>query len=440
MQTITISHYQPEWEALYIKEAESLAAVFDDFSIIFHHIGSTAIPDCAAKSKIDILGVTHDILEVDAFNLDKLGYQALGEYGMKQRRFFQKRGDTEVNLHIFEDSDPEVARHLRFCDYLRNHPEKIEAYSQLKKELASRFSSDIDQYTLGKAEFVKKIDRKAALKDEGAFWDREIHPRKSIWSPEEILRAMETNMHLHMTYFSKYIPSMDLLFEPDVSVIHSPIPDDTFNYVIGAHFEKENLSARVSHILELYDEGKHPFSWWVGDSDTPNALKKELAAQGLSPKEEDVGMSLNLDQASLARRLPELTIKRALGKVELQHFATIFASIGGYPRYYEELLSQIPPVLYSDGAPLEMYVGYLEGVPVVTGILVLHANVGGIYFVMTHPDFRKRGLGTEMMISMLLRAKDRGYHLATLQASASGKSLYEKLGFQANSKFVEYTI
>ena len=44
-----------------------------------------------------------------------------------------------------------------------------------------------------------------------------------------------------------------------------------------------------------------------------------------------------------------------------------------------------------------MHLGFLDGLAVVTGILVLHANVAGIYYVITIADQRKKGYGTAMM-------------------------------------------
>jgi len=432
--------YTAEWKKEYEQQSDQLSAILEKQGVTFHHIGSTAIPGCEAKPVIDILGVTNEIGKIDGFNepLEAIGYIALGEYGMKQRRFFRKRDGCAVNLHIFEDSDPEVARHLRFRDYLSRHPEDVKRYSELKNELASKSSADMAHYVLGKEGFIKEIDAKAAMADSGTYWNRAVRPRKSSWTEEEIIRAMDANMQLQMTYFAKYAQPMRLVFEPDVTVVMSDIADDTFNYVIGARFNKKNLSNRVSHILELYKCKNLPFSWWVGERDEPDGLADELVRQGLSPKEENTGMSLSLEGKSFSRSNKELSIERVEEKEGVAIFAKVVVSAGVYAHIYEQLLSKIPPVLYRDGAPLEIYVGYVEGVPVVTGILVLHANVAGIYYIMTDPSFRKRGFGTEMMASLLLRAKERGYRLAILQASESGRSLYQKLGFEQNCRFVEY--
>ena len=78
-----------------------------------HHIGSTSIPTCQSKPILDLLGIVSDVTDVDHdAQLAKLGYRPVGEFGMRRRRFFIKEAAPAVNLHIFEDTDPEVDRHL----------------------------------------------------------------------------------------------------------------------------------------------------------------------------------------------------------------------------------------------------------------------------------------------------------------------------------------
>lgn len=85
-----------------------------------------------------------------------------------------------------------------------------------------------------------------------------------------------------------------------------------------------------------------------------------------------------------------------------------------------------------------MHVAYLNQQPIATGILVLHANAAGIYYVATALNQQKKGHGTAMMEHLLTLAKAKGYHLSTLQASQEGKSLYERQGFQPLTTFKEY--
>lgn len=440
IQKIQVLPFDPSWEMLYEKEKNLLQQIFTNLSITFYHIGSTSILDCSAKPIIDIIGVVNDVLKVDSFNdlLEDFGFIALGEYGMKQRRFFRKRLHSFVNLHIFEDSDPEVGRHLRFRNYLRAHPEKTKQYSELKYDLSTKNSTDIERYILGKEKFIKEIDFLAVSKGLGPYCQKFSSPRKSEWSRIEILNAMEANMHLHMTYFAKYLPIMHLHYEPGVTIVVSDISDTLFNYVLGAHFDEKNANEKVAFVLKLFQSKKRPFSWWISERDTPDTLPSLLIKNGLSFKEDTIGMFLDLHKKPFKRRIEKLSIQRVLSQRSLKDFTDVMASMGGNPQLYEQFFIIIPPALYGEGASFEMYVGYIEEKPIVTGILVLHANVGGIYYVMTHPEYRKQGYATEMMLSLVIRIQDVGYHLATLQASAHGRGLYQQLGFEPICRFVEY--
>jgi GrpB-like predicted nucleotidyltransferase (UPF0157 family) len=48
-------------------------------------------------------------------------------------------------------------------DYLRAHAESAARYGALKKQLATRFPSDVNSYVFGKTDFVLEILRRAGL-------------------------------------------------------------------------------------------------------------------------------------------------------------------------------------------------------------------------------------------------------------------------------------
>ncbi len=436
LHRVSVEHFDPIWEKVFEAERRQLEKIFEGHPIEFIHIGSTSIGGCSAKPVIDILGITTDILEIDAFNqkMVELGYRPRGEYGMKQRRFFQRKAAPKVHLHIFERTDPEVGRHLRFCNYLRAHPEKVKEYSELKEELAKRFPHDIAGYILGKEKWIKQTDLQAAWA--ASTLSIPEQPKRTNWTQSEILKAMEVNMHLQMTYFAKYIPTMEIVFEPDVTVVRSEVPDDTFNYVLSARFTEKNGKERIAHVQSLYQD--RPYSWWVGESDTPSNLSELLQIQGFEFKEKNVGMYLDLShfQPILTS---SLQFHRVQSPEQMQDFAKVVVDVSEMTEIYDLVYAHLPPVLYSGSSPMELYVGYLDGAPVITGMLIAHAHVAGIYYIMTLPTQRKKGFGTAMMNLLLDRAKARGYCIATLQASSEGYHLYERLGFQRCCEFLEYT-
>ncbi len=262
--------------------------------------------------------------------------------------------------------------------------------------------------------------------------------KRQKWDEDEIVQAMFANTHLQMTYFAKYLPTMEIVFEPDVTVVRSKIEDDTFNYVLGAQFTETNAQGRIEHVRSLFQEFHLPFSWWVSELDSPASLAEHLLRQGFTLKEKNVGMYLELARFSETNAPSLLNFQRVESQPHLKAFSEVIASVGGSPRAYDVIYSQLPQAVYAGNTSVELYLAYFDNIPIVTGMLVTHANVAGIYYVATTPIYRKRGFGTAMMQHLLQRAKTKGCFIATLQASHEGLSLYEKMGFKACANFFEY--
>jgi len=159
---VEIVSHNPIWERKFKEEAKKIKKIFEEIFVDIYHIGSTAVPTIKAKPIIDILAEVKDINKVDSYNkqMEKLGYVALGEYGIPKRRFFQKGGNKRTHhVHIFEKGSPQIKRHIDFRDYLISHPKVAKEYSLLKEKLAKKYRYDIDKYQEGKEIFIKKIDK-----------------------------------------------------------------------------------------------------------------------------------------------------------------------------------------------------------------------------------------------------------------------------------------
>jgi len=165
MMKIVVQAYQPEWPKLFEKEANNIRAILGEEIIAIHHIGSTSVPGIKAKPVIDILPIVKHIHVIDQYNkaMDDLGYEALGENGIKGRRFFKKGENPRTHhLHIFQkDAQHEIVRHLAVRDYLKAHANTAREYGALKVSLAQKFPNDIESYCDGKDAYVKQLERNA---------------------------------------------------------------------------------------------------------------------------------------------------------------------------------------------------------------------------------------------------------------------------------------
>ncbi|OFZ13581.1 MAG: hypothetical protein A2X86_10990 [Bdellovibrionales bacterium GWA2_49_15] len=164
---ITLSQHRPEWAECFCLTSQDLFLILPDLKIELFHVGSTAIPDIKAKPILDVMGVVKDLSEFDVLKstIEKNGYVWKGEYGIPGRRYCVKYNQEQtaeyVHLHVFAQGNPEIERHLLFCNYLRAFPELAQKYDGLKDDLRQKYSREREKYTESKADFILAIIEEA---------------------------------------------------------------------------------------------------------------------------------------------------------------------------------------------------------------------------------------------------------------------------------------
>jgi GrpB-like predicted nucleotidyltransferase (UPF0157 family) len=149
--------YQPAWPRLFEEEAERIRAACGDRLVGIEHIGSTSIPGLAAKPILDIMPLLVSFEEgFDIVpNMEGLGYEYKGEYGIPRRHYFVKGTPRTHHVHMYEADDDEVVRHLLFRDYLREYADTAAEYESLKRRLAAEVPRE--DYPEAKTGFVAQV-------------------------------------------------------------------------------------------------------------------------------------------------------------------------------------------------------------------------------------------------------------------------------------------
>ena len=129
------------------------------------------MPGLAAKPIIDVLVEMVRIEDADprAADMEQVGFEALGEYGIPGRRYFRRDADDGtrlVNVHAFAAGSEGAVRHLVFRDYLRAHNGVAAEYGALKASIAAG-GVDIEAYMDAKDAFVRSAERDALAWSEG---------------------------------------------------------------------------------------------------------------------------------------------------------------------------------------------------------------------------------------------------------------------------------
>lgn len=163
---LVIEPHRESWKGDFEQEAVRFKIALGPALIALHHIGSTAIPGLHAKPIIDLMAeaVSLEALDAHCREMERLGYEAMGEFGIPGRRYFRKDSGAGVRthqVHAFAAGSPHLARHLAFRDYLRQHPGTAREYGALKLRLAESCRGDVENYIEGKDVFVKDVERRA---------------------------------------------------------------------------------------------------------------------------------------------------------------------------------------------------------------------------------------------------------------------------------------
>ncbi|HEY4323527.1 MAG TPA: GrpB family protein [Mucilaginibacter sp.] len=162
-EEIVIEEYNPVWPLLASILIRELKTLYRFENESFEHIGSTAVPDLAAKPIIDIMIAVDNYDDIDAikFALESENWNLIPPDLMGkdyQRTFVKVVNDKRFgHFHLILNKDGEAKRHIAFRDALRQNPSLANEYAKLKVELAEKFKNDREAYTDAKTEFISRI-------------------------------------------------------------------------------------------------------------------------------------------------------------------------------------------------------------------------------------------------------------------------------------------
>jgi GrpB-like predicted nucleotidyltransferase (UPF0157 family) len=160
---VRVVPYDKAWPRWAVAELASLTGALGDLVLHAAHIGSTSIPQMAAKKVLDLQLSVWDLEEAAAAfeaPLAGLGYVRLpyerdhvpagddSDPGLWVKRYWHRRNHPggDVNLHVRAVGSPNERLALLFRDYLRANPLAVAAYSQFKQLLAAEVG-DLEPYT-----------------------------------------------------------------------------------------------------------------------------------------------------------------------------------------------------------------------------------------------------------------------------------------------------
>lgn len=131
------------------------------------HVGSTALPEIAAKDIVDLDVVVEDdaVAAVSRTIEDDLG-GTRHENSPGWHPVFREADGQRFNDHVFAASDDGWKVSVATAAMLRERPDLREEYEQLKREQADE-TDDLETYSVAKTEFIDELLDAARERDLG---------------------------------------------------------------------------------------------------------------------------------------------------------------------------------------------------------------------------------------------------------------------------------
>ncbi|HEY2250681.1 MAG TPA: GrpB family protein [Planctomycetaceae bacterium] len=156
---IKIVDYDADWPRKFERHARIIADALGCAALRIEHIGSTSVPQLAAKPIIDIIVVVADSADESSYRaqLEAAGYVLrVREPKWNEHRMF-RTPEKDVHLHIYSAGCREIERTLTFRDRLRRNVDDRRRYEKTKRELATNDWPDMNAYAEAKTNVIENL-------------------------------------------------------------------------------------------------------------------------------------------------------------------------------------------------------------------------------------------------------------------------------------------
>ena len=182
---VIITPYTSRWVAEYQSMATRLRAAAGSSALRIDHIGSTSVPELAAKDVIDVQITVADITDCAALigALQQVGFtrgaqiefdmsSTLPERDMQLAKRYMREpvGERRTHIHIRQAAHLNQRMALLFRDYLRATPAVRAQYETIKRRAAQLFPENIDGYIWLKDAPIQIIHEAAVLWAAAGSW------------------------------------------------------------------------------------------------------------------------------------------------------------------------------------------------------------------------------------------------------------------------------
>ena len=151
-----IADYDPAWPVRFAELAARIGAALGDHALAVEHIGSTSVPQLAAKPIVDVLVVVADVEDESSYVRALEGAGLVLRVREARHRMF-RTPERDVHVHVYSSGDQAIADYLDLRDWLRVDGPDRALYAGVKRDLAQRRWTDMNHYADAKTDVIQQV-------------------------------------------------------------------------------------------------------------------------------------------------------------------------------------------------------------------------------------------------------------------------------------------
>lgn len=255
-------------------------------------------------------------------------------------------------------------------------------------------------------------------------------------STPALIHAIEANNEAFYAQFAS-LPSAEFHQSAERTWFATGSPIALFNGVTHTQVPTPDVDAQIAAQIAVFRQRDVPFLWHLGPSTQPEGLGDHLEAHGLTHVDDGTGMA-----ADLWTLREQIEVPPALRIVPVTTTDLLHQWVEVFVERHSEAIEPCFDVYARLGlnlqAPLQHFLGMLDGEPVATSSFFAAAGVVSAQHVTTLQAARRQGIGAAMTLTALRAARDAGHRVAVLISSSMAVDMYRRLGFKEYCSFELY--
>jgi ribosomal protein S18 acetylase RimI-like enzyme len=257
--------------------------------------------------------------------------------------------------------------------------------------------------------------------------------------PEDEVHAVADNLLEALRFFGQARADAEIHDLPGLSLIFCGLNYAAFNAALQARpisGDAQELSRLINVSAEQFDARSLRWTYWICQDFLNPLLRREaprvFKRHGLRHLTEAPGMYTDR-LAPASRTLPVVDVRPVADEATRHAFSEVMSTAFEIP--HSVSLSVYGAQRAWNGS-FQGYVGYANGRAVTTAAAVITGDVIGLYSVATLPQHRRLGFAEAIMRQVIGQAqRSQSVSRMVLQATSSGFSLYEAMGYRTVTSF-----